>query len=330
MGQPAHPLRAWALAAAALVAVLFLGLRVALWLDVGGPGFEAFVVWRAGTASMLVATLLCVGRGLLVRAERGAWLLIGVGAAFWTAGDATWDLLWGPAGIEPPAPNLADAFYLCFYGLACAGVVLLLRDRMRPFRSSLALDGLVAGLTLAAVSAALGLDVVLNAVASDPAAATVALAYPLADELMLGVVGLTFALTGWRPGASWTLLALGFAITSVADSVYAYEVAAGTWDEAALVGALWPLSMLTLGAAAWLPAHHRPGRPTGRRLRPSRAPSPSSSSACSSTARSRRCLRRGSARGPCPARRHGPRAPRPPGERGSSCAGSARRPSPTR
>ena len=215
---------------------------------------------------MLVATLLCVGRGLLVRAERGAWLLIGVGAAFWTAGDATWDLVWSPAGIEPPAPNLADAFYLAFYGLACAGVVLLLRDRMRPFRSSLALDGLVAGLTLAAVSAALGLDVVLSAVDSDPAAATVALAYPLADELMLGLVGLTFALTGWRPGASWTFLALGFAITSVADSVYAYEVAAGTWDEAALLGALWPLSMLTLGAAAWLPAHHRPGRPTGRRL----------------------------------------------------------------
>ena len=200
MEVPARRFRACALAVAALVAMLFLGLRIALWLDLGGPGFEAFVLWRAGTGTMIVATLLCVARGALVRGERGAWLLIGVGAACWTAGDATWDLVWSPAGIEPPAPNLADAFYLSFYVLACAGVVLLLRDRMRPLRPSLALDGLVAGLTLAALSAALGLDVVLSFVESDSAAATVALAYPLADELMLCLVGLTFALTGWRPG----------------------------------------------------------------------------------------------------------------------------------
>ena len=43
-----------------------------------------------------------------------------------------------------------------------------------------------------------------------------------------GVVGVTFALTGWRPGASWGLLMIGLAATSVADSAYAYGIATGT------------------------------------------------------------------------------------------------------
>ena len=209
MEAPALRVRACALAVAALVAMLFLGLRVALWLDVGGPGFEAFVLWRAGTGTMLVATLLCVARGAARarRARRVAAHRRGCGVLDRGRRDVGPRL--EPRGDRAPRPQPRGRLLPSFYGLACAGVVLLLRDRMRPFRSSLALDGLVAGLTLAALSAALGLDVVLSLVESDSAAATVALAYPLADELMLCLVGLTFALTGWRPGASWAFLVAG-------------------------------------------------------------------------------------------------------------------------
>ena len=73
-----------------------------------------------------------------------------------------WDLLWTPAGAEPPSPNAADALYLAYYALACVGLGALLWARLRPLRAALLLDGLVAGLTLAALSAALVFGAVLD------------------------------------------------------------------------------------------------------------------------------------------------------------------------
>ena len=58
---------------------------------------------------------------------------------------------------EPPYPNWADASYLASYPFLYAGLVLLLllRARLRPVRTSLWLDGAVSGLTLAALATAL-------------------------------------------------------------------------------------------------------------------------------------------------------------------------------
>ena len=72
--------------------------------------------------------------------------------------------------VEDPAfPNLADAFYLADYPFAYAGLVLLLRSRLRPVRASLWLDGAVSGLTLAALTTALLYAPLLSATEGDPA-----------------------------------------------------------------------------------------------------------------------------------------------------------------
>jgi diguanylate cyclase (GGDEF)-like protein len=258
--------RAWALRAAFALVAAAVVARAAYSLGSGGAAGESLATLWLYTGAMVGSSLLCLLRGVLVRAERAAWLLMGLGAACWTAGDLVWDLVWTPAGIEPPAPNAADALYLSYYVLSCVALVLLLHERLRHLRPSLVLDGLVAGLTLAALSAALVLGAVTGSAQGGNAAVAVALAYPLADEVLLCFVGVTFAVTGWRPGVSWALLSLGLVATSVADSAYAYLIAAGTWQDTMLVSALWPLSLLATGAAAWLPARREPVRATGSRL----------------------------------------------------------------
>lgn len=71
------------------------------------------------TALMLGAALGCLARGVLVRADRAAWLLLGAGALAWSAGD----LIYAVAYAEdpaPPFPSPSDALYLAWYPLCAA------------------------------------------------------------------------------------------------------------------------------------------------------------------------------------------------------------------
>ena len=79
---------------------------------------------------------------------------------------------------EPPYPNWSDAIYLAAYPCGYAGMLLLLRSRLRPFRASLWLDGAVGGLTLAALTTALLFGPALSATKGDAATVAVTLAYP--------------------------------------------------------------------------------------------------------------------------------------------------------
>ena len=56
------------------------------------------------------------------------------------------------------------------------------------------------------------------------------LAYPFGDLLLLVFVAVGFALSGWRPGRSGCCSA-GDHVTAVADMVYVYQVAEGTYVE---------------------------------------------------------------------------------------------------
>jgi hypothetical protein len=67
---------------------------------------------------------------------------------------------------------------------------------VREFHASLWVDGVIAGLAVAGVGAALAFDPVLAATGGERAAAVATtIAYPLADLVLLGVVVGVFALT---------------------------------------------------------------------------------------------------------------------------------------
>jgi len=91
------------------------------------PGLARTVPFE-GTASdvaFALGGLLLIARG--IRRER-AWTLIGVGALCWAAGDVYWTRLLSNLQ-SPPVPSPADAGYLLFCPLACAGIVSLIKAR---------------------------------------------------------------------------------------------------------------------------------------------------------------------------------------------------------
>ncbi|HYH87979.1 MAG TPA: diguanylate cyclase [Solirubrobacteraceae bacterium] len=205
---------------------------------------------------------LCLARTLSVRAERGAWAALTAGLAVWSAADLTWTLHYNHLD-EAPYPNFSDVLYLLTYPLTYIGLVLLLRARLRPVRASLWLDGLVSGLTLAALTTALLFGPILAATEGSAAAVAVTLAYPVGDLLLLCSVGVALTITGWRPGRSWGLIALSLVLTAIGDVIYSYVENTGAYAEGTLLDTIWPASVLAMAAAAWQPHRRGSVRPDG-------------------------------------------------------------------
>ena len=75
----------------------------------------------------------------------------------------------------------------------------------------------------------------------------VTLAYPVGDLLLLCSVGVALAITGWRPGRAWALIALSLALTAIADAVYSYLESAGTYADGSILSTMWPASVARHG-----------------------------------------------------------------------------------
>ena len=196
------------------------------------------------------AAALVLARALLVRAERRAWLMLALGIGFFAAGDIYYTLVIEPMS-NPPAPSLADALYLMFYVGAYSMIVLLVRGHVLRFHASVWLDGATGALATAALGAALVLEPVMRTTHGSLASVATNLAYPLADLLLLAFVIGVFALAGWRPGRTWTLIGLGFATLAIADSIYLFREAEHTYTAGSILDAMWPAGLVLLTFAAW-------------------------------------------------------------------------------
>jgi two-component system, cell cycle response regulator len=183
--------------------------------------------------------------------ERGAWIALALGLAAFAAGDLYWTFVLVDVD-EPPYPSPADAGYLAVYPGAYVALVLLLRARAGRVSAALWLDGLVSALSVAALGAALVFGVVASTEGSFAAVAT-NLGYPLGDLAMLAFVFAVMTVTGWRAGRTWALIALGFVVFAVGDTIYLYQAAVGTYVEYTLLDAAWPASFAILAFAAWQP-----------------------------------------------------------------------------
>ncbi len=103
------------------------------------------------------------------------------------------------------------------------------------------------------------IDVVLHTTHAGWFKDAVNLAYPLGDVVLIAFVVGVFALTRWRPGLGWLPIASALGLTALADSIYLYQSAVGTYVAGTILDALWPLSLVLLAGAAWV-APPRRGR----------------------------------------------------------------------
>jgi two-component system, cell cycle response regulator len=218
------------------------------------------------SAIELGAVALCAARALGRPGERLAWLIIALGMLSFAVGDIYYTLVFQNAKTVP-FPSIDDAFYLACYPAWYLGIGLLLRARAPRMSAAMWLDGIIGGLAVAAVGAALIFGVVMADTGAAPLTVATNLAYPLGDLLLLGIVVGVLTLTGWTLRGGWVLIGIGLAVFAVVDSIYLYQAALGTYTADKLLDVGWPATMVLIAAAAW----QRPARVTRARLESWRA-----------------------------------------------------------
>jgi two-component system cell cycle response regulator len=233
-----------------LLALALAGLAVHLVHGLAGID-SPFVETGVYGAVHAAAVGLALWRVLARREERLAWAWITAGLACALLGDVAWTFLVPDA--DPGFPSPADPFYLAAYAAMYAGLLALVRARLRGFRPTLWLDGLLGGLTLGALAAALMFDRLVAAGAQEPRTIAITLLYPLAHLLQVLVAAAVFGLYRWRPGRAWALLLAGAVLGTVADAAYGYGEALGTYEPGGPIATLWLGGHVLIAWAAWQP-----------------------------------------------------------------------------
>ena len=209
------------------------------------------------SALNIAAAAFVLYRAYKVRAERWPCLLIGAGMATSAAADVVY-AAWVPSG---QMPSVADPLYLAFYPLVYAGMVMLMRDRLKRVPTAFRLDALICGLTLGALAAAIATGPIDAALQGEPAAVLVGLAYPVGDLLLLALTASMLPILGWRAELRWGLMIAGFMAYAVADTIYLFQSTAGTYLEGTWVDAFWPIASLFIAVAGWVPSSGTAPRP---------------------------------------------------------------------
>lgn len=221
-------------------------------LGFGGPSTDALFNTWIYSALMVTSGAACLLRAALVRRERLAWALLGVGLLLYSGGEIYYAAVLADRATVP-IPSLADAGYLSFYPLAYGAMIVLLRTRVGAFPVARWLDGAIVGSAVAALAAALALGPIVDASNEGQTLAVATnLAYPIADLALLTMVATAASFTGWRPGRSWAVLGAGLLLLAISDGVYLLQSANGTYVEGTILDAGWPCGVLLVACAAWI------------------------------------------------------------------------------
>jgi two-component system, cell cycle response regulator len=242
--------------AAAWLAVLafLLGTYAAVILPpLGGPGVQDVFGRWVYDALVLGASAAVLVRSALVPGERTAWLTLGIGMLAWALGQTYYSVVLYYAS-PAPFPSPSDALFLAFYPASFLALMLLRRARAGRVERLAWVDGLIGALAIASVAAALVFPPVLDALGGSALGVAVSLAYPCADLALLGLVAGAMVVGGWqRDRNAWLLIAAALLLFGAADVVY-LSVGGQSTDALNLASVGWPLALLLLAAAAWLPA----------------------------------------------------------------------------
>lgn len=173
-------------------------------------------------------------------------LALGAASISWGIGD----LVLTGLGQDAPTPSAADAFYVGFFVLCFAALAVLIRRGNRSTLTATALDGLIAGLGVAAVSAAFVVNAVIQVSGSGRLAAVTDLIYPLGDILLVALCIGGFAVLprGYRPFFCLAGVALGANAMGDAFNLLQPDSRFGYIAN----GAAWPISLTLLAIGAWI------------------------------------------------------------------------------
>ncbi len=236
----------------------------AAFTDVTGP-----VVDFLASGCLLLAAKQSAGRS---KRLAFAWGAIAAAMLSYAIADSIWAIL-ELILKESPFPSIADGFYLAYYPLFLAGVVLLPSTRANGRQ---AVNNILdVGIILVAAILGFGNFLIGPLIQSNAAAAplerAVLVAYPIGDLVLLGALvliiyrdfgaGRSRTVAGDKPQIRQaaqavqqpvtlaSLLAAGLIAMIVADCVYGFESLAGTYASGDVVDLIWIAASLLIGLA---------------------------------------------------------------------------------
>ena len=235
-----------------LLAALFLIYVVQLTFGlIPDPVGELVTKWSP-LVIFPAAAVLCGVHGFRRDRERAAWLLLGLGLLLWGFGIAYFTIFqWNLKVIPTPSP--ADGFWLAVYPPWYAGLFLLFRARVGAVGWRVAVDGLIGALGMGAIAAAIVFEAVLHNVEGSAAAVITNLAYPVGDLLLLSLVVGVMVVGGRRMVGTFGWIAAGMCAFAVADSIYLYQSAVGSYTAGTPLEAGWAASAVLIAVAASRP-----------------------------------------------------------------------------
>ncbi len=225
---------------------------------------------QLAAATLAAGTTAGFARRCAAGRQRASWTLLSLGCAAWAAGQAHWT--WLAAAGRMPFPSLADVGFLGFPVLAVLALLVhpagggggALRQRVCDAAMTAAAVGLVGWQTV--IGRIAGDDVVHSG-----ASHVLLLSYPLTDVALFVLTVLLLSRTH-SDRIALDLVGLGLVSLGIADSVFVYLEATGTYDGGA-VDVAWVVAFGLLATAGTCPpaagarrAPADPGSPVRREV----------------------------------------------------------------
>jgi diguanylate cyclase (GGDEF)-like protein len=200
---------------------------------------------------LVVLTFLALGVRLHEPEQRRPWFVLMAGMGLLTIGDIGW-FTFGITGTETPFPSVLDIAYLAGYVVIAAGVILLFRGRLPGGDHGSLVDALILACAAGILVWIFLMSPYLGDESLDTFGVAIAMAYPLMDVLLVGVVARV--LLAPRPGGPAFPLLLAFlGLFAVNDFIYGFTILDGTYE----VGPLdlgWIAGAFCLAAAGAHPS----------------------------------------------------------------------------
>jgi diguanylate cyclase (GGDEF)-like protein len=245
--------RRWLRATTALLMALVAATGAHAAFGIGGHSVEEPIRdWVTSAVYILVGVIVC-WRAVRSSQARRPWIFFALGISVYGLGNVLW-AAWIEHLPNPPIPSISDGMWLTLYPTCYIGILGLARVRERRVPARIWLDGIIAGLGVAAVGAAIVVRPVVASVSGNTTAVITEMAYPLCDLLLAALVVGVLALRGWRLDRMWAMLGVGFLALATADCMYALQVAGGASAPSAATNLAYDVGVLLLALAAWQPA----------------------------------------------------------------------------
>lgn len=225
----------------------------AIYLAVGPQTEPWNTIFKKGVFDTVLfsAAFACFFRAAAKRGDAKIWIAFGIGCLMQGFG-----VLYHQTIMEwdstPPYPSPQDAFYLAVYPAWYAGMLMLARRQMRDNRKSHWLHGVIGGLAVAALMAALVFDKIVNTSGDNTAAIVTNLAYPSADTMLVALLVCILAMNGFRTGRVWGMILGGVALFYAGDIIFALQAAAGTFVPGGFLDLTWPAGMLLIAFSGFV------------------------------------------------------------------------------